>query len=154
MSLNSLLQECAQFVTLIEPYRTLSFFIGAYRLNGSPFTVPYRFLFYFSKARSRPLQASIIFVFLVKNTNRRMPSTKAFSVLNFNSEPYRIEIGSVWHLKTGNCTFALFYHKTEYGMLFGAVRFAVKIKNENLFFLVPYGKRFPIKNYIPKLSSK
>ena len=36
-------------------------------------------------------------------------------------------------------------------MLFGAVRLAVKIKNENLFF---NGKRFPIKNYIPKLSSK
>ena len=39
--------SASEFVTLTVPYRNFS--SGAYRFNGSPFTVPYRFLFFSGK---------------------------------------------------------------------------------------------------------
>ena len=58
--------SASECVTLTEPYRTepyRDFFSGAYRLKGSPVTVPYRFLYFFQKARYQPLEALIISVF-------------------------------------------------------------------------------------------
>ncbi len=64
--------------------------------------LPDRTVFYFfRKARAQPLEAVNITVFWVKSVNRTVSKSKAFFVFNFDREPYRTEIWSVYRFLNG-----------------------------------------------------
>ena len=97
-----------------EPY--CNYFSGAYRFNGSRFTVLYRFFplkrdfsrkkrqifpFFGSKKWTLLLQYKQRFPLLFLTANRTVAKTRPFSFFNFNREPYRTQIRSVYRFING-----------------------------------------------------